>query len=294
MDTNKKKWIYLIIVSVIWGSTFILIKRALLGLSAYQIGGLCIIMTTFLLLPFGIKKCKYLKKREWCWIAIIGFLSSFLPPVFLGLAQQGINSSVSSIINSSTPLNTVLIGVVLFGVFISRVQIFGVLIGMFGGLLLFYSDSYGVDQNYYYGIFVLASSLAYALNINIVKKYLSHIDSLTVITASFITILIPALILVYFSGFFDNILQDLEMQQSLIYLGLFALFGNAISKVVFNELIVISSPIFAASVNYLIPLVAIAWGLLDGEKLGRTQLIGGIIIVLGVFLVNKKQIKKLE
>ncbi len=293
MSNQKKKWIYLVVLSLIWGSSFILIKRSLVGLTAFQVGGLRILMTTLFLLPVGLKSCAVIKKSEWKWIAITGFLSSFFPPILFALAQTEIDSAVTSIFNSLTPLNTTLVGVLLFGLVIKKKQIIGVIIGLLGTFVLIYAGAeFNPDQNYYYAFFVLASSLGYAFNINIIKKRLGHISALAITTGNFIVIVVPAIVLVYYTGFFETVWESPEMHVALIYLSVLSLFGTAVSKVLFNELIHISSPVFSASVTYVIPLVAVLWGVLDGEQLNLYQLIGGLIILIGVYLVNKKNSSK--
>lgn len=217
-------------------------------------------------------------------------MSSFFPPFLFALAQTEIDSGTTSIFNSVVPLFTTLVGMALFGVVVTRRQVWGVLIGLLGTLALIVAGvEFDPDQNYGYSVFILASALGYALNINIVKKHLAHLSPLTVTTASFAVAFLPALVLVCFSGFFGRVGHDVQMYGSLGYLLVLALLGTSIANILFNRLIHLSSPVFAASVTYTIPLVAVFWAVLDGETLNLYQLAGGGIILFGVWLVNKRR-----
>jgi len=226
---------------------------------------------------------------DWKWIFLAGLLSSFFPPFLFALAQTELDSGVTSIFNSVVPLFTTIVGLVLFGAIITKRQIAGVFIGLFGTLALIVTGmEFDPDQNYWYSIFILLSALGYALNINIIKKHLAHLSPLTVTTGSFAVAFIPAMVIVFYSGFFNVVGSDMQMQTALWYLLALAFLGTAIANIYFNKLIHLSNPVFAASVTYTIPIVAVFWGIWDGETINLYQLIGGVIILFGVYLVNRK------
>jgi len=295
MNNRQAKWVYLIILSFIWGSSFILIKKSLVELSAIQVGALRIIFTSFFLFTVGFKKVKEIKKKDWKWIAWSGFLGSFFPPFLFAIAQTELDSAIASILNSLTPLNTSIIGVLLFGVLITKRQILGVVIGLTGTIILIAKGAeFNPNQNYWYSILIITSSLGYAFNINILKKHLSNLSALSIAVGNFVCILLPAIVILIFTGFFNQIFSSPEMQKGLIYVLVLALFGTAIAKVLFNKLISVASPVFAASVTYTMPLIAVFWGVIDEESLSIYQLLGGVVILLGVYLANKKNNKSLE
>ncbi|MGJ8737052.1 DMT family transporter [Zobellia laminariae] len=290
MNDYNKKWLYLILLSLVWGSSFILIKKALIGLTPVQLGGLRIVFASLILFLFGFRSIRTLSIKDWKWVTWAGLLSSFFPPFLFALAQTQIDSGVTSILNSVVPLLTTLVGVLLFGALITKRQVGGVFIGLAGTIALVVAGmDFNPNQNYWYSIFILLSALAYALNINIIKKHLNHLSPLAVTTASFSVAFLPALALVFYSGFFNEVQGNITMQSSLWYLLILAVVGTAIANIFFNKLIQLSSPVFAASVTYLIPLVAIFWGVLDGESLNAYQLFGGVVILLGVWMVNRRK-----
>tara|TARA_R110002050_G_scaffold96981_2_gene201722 strand:+ start:2470 stop:3378 length:909 start_codon:yes stop_codon:yes gene_type:complete len=285
-----QKWGYLIILSMIWGSSFILIKKSLLGFTPMQVGGLRILFASLLLFLLGFNSLKTLRKADWKWVIIAGLCSSFFPPFFFALAQTEISSGITSILNSVSPLFTTLVGIALFGLALKGRQILGVFIGLLGTVVLIAEGmENNINQNYWYSFFIIFSALGYAFNINIIKKHLSHLSSLAVTTASFGVAFFPALILLVYSGFFSHFVNNTGMQHAVWYLLALALLGTALANILFNKLINLSSPVFAASVTYLIPLVAVLWGFLDGERISIVQLLGGLIILFGVWLVNRKK-----
>ena len=283
------KWFYLIALSLIWGSSFILIKKALIGLEASQLGSLRIIFSSIFIFFIAWKKIFTIKKIEWKWITLSAFLGSFFPAFLFAFAEKEIDSSVASIINSIVPLNTLILGMIIFKIQSTKRQIVGVLLGFFGTYLLISSGlQLNPDQNYNYTGLVILCWFLYALNVNIIKKYLQHLSALTITVGHFTAIIIPAVLVFLFSDFDFSSLGKEEVKISIFYVFILALFGTALAKIIFNKLIKISSPVFASSVTYSMLIVSIFWGIVDGEKFSIYQLIATFIIVFGVILTNKK------
>ncbi|WP_396192168.1 DMT family transporter [Flavobacterium sp.] len=288
MQTATLKWLLLTILALIWGSSFILIKKGLVGLSPMQLGSLRIIFSALFLLIIGFKSLTQIKQYQWKYIALTSLFGTFIPAFLFAVAQTQISSSVSSILNSLTPLNTLIIGGVAFGLTFKRSQILGVIIGLIGTLLLIINGALNhPNQNYWYTILVLIASICYATNVNLLKKYLSDVKPLSISTGNFAVMLVPALI-VLFSTDFMNVVANAEVQNSMIYIVILGVVGTGIANIIFFKLIQMSSPVFATSVTYLIPIVAFFWGLLDNEMLTPIQFIGAFIILVGVYLSSKK------
>ena len=283
------KWFYLIALSLIWGSSFILIKKALVGLEPSQLGSLRIIFSSIFIFLIAWRNIFSIKKIEWKWITISAFLGSFFPAFLFAFAEKEIDSSVASIINSIVPLNTLILGMIIFKIESTKRQIIGVLVGFFGTYLLISSGlKLNPDQNYNYAGLVILCSFLYALNVNIIKKYLQHLSALTITVGHFTAIILPAVLVFLFSDFEFSSLEKDEVKTSIFYVFILALFGTALAKIIFNKLIKISSPVFASSVTYSMLIVSIFWGIVDGEKFSVYQLIATLIIVFGVILTNKK------
>jgi drug/metabolite transporter (DMT)-like permease len=288
MDSKQLKWVYLITLALIWGSSFILIKRGLVGLTPMQLGSLRIIFAALFLLLIGFKSLAKIPPHQWKYIALTATLGTFFPAYLFAMAQTQIDSSVSSILNSLTPLNTLIFGVLAFGLTFRRAQVFGVIIGLLGTFLLIINGAlHHPEQNYYYAILVLIASICYAVNVNLIKKYLSDLSPLSISTGNFLVLLLPALIILFFSGFFEVIAVE-SVQHSVFFVLILGVMGTGIANIIFFKNIQISSPVFATSVTYLIPVVAFGWGLLDNEMLTPVQFLGAFIILFGVYLSAKK------
>ena len=286
--TKQLKWFYLLVLSLIWGSSFILIKKGLVGLTAFQLGSLRIIFASLFLLLIGFKSLLKIPSHQWKYIALTSIFGTFVPAYLFAIAETQIDSSITAILNSLTPLSTLILGAVFFGITFRRSQIWGVFIGLLGSLLLVFNGAvHHPEQNYYYSILVIVASLCYALNVNLLKKYLSDLTPLSITTGNFLILLFPALGILFFTGFFDVVHVE-KVQHSLLFILVLGVVGTGIANIIFFKLIQISSPVFATSVTYLIPVVAFFWGLLDHEMLTPVQGIGAFVILIGVYLSAKK------
>lgn len=288
MESKQIKWGYLLVLSLIWGSSFILIKKGLVGLTALQVGSLRIVFAAFFLLLIGFKSLSKIPKDKWKFIAITSVFGTFVPAFLFAIAETELDSSVTAILNSLTPLNTLVLGAVFFGVQFQRRQMWGVLIGLCGSLLLVFNGAMNhPNQNYYYAILVIIAAVCYAVNVNLIKRYLHDLSPLSISTGNFLFLLFPALIILFATGFAD-IIEVQEAQESIMFIMILGVVGTGIANILFFKLIQISSPVFATSVTYLIPVVAFFWGLLDNEMLTSVQFFGALIILVGVYLSAKK------
>ncbi len=288
MKAQQLKWIYLIILALIWGSSFILIKRGLVGLEPMQVGSLRIVFAAIFLLIIGFRNLPKIPLHQWKYLALTALFGTFIPAFLFSIAQTQIDSSVSSILNSLTPLNTLIIGTLLFGLQFKRIQIIGVFIGFLGTSLLILNGAiHHPNQNYYYAILVLIATICYATNVNLIKRYLSDLSPLSISTGNFTVMLVPAIVILFSSGFMDTI-HHVEVQKSVFFVMILGIVGTGIANIIFFRLIQMATPVFATSVTYLIPIVAFFWGMLDNEFLTFVQLIGALIILFGVYLTSKK------
>ena len=290
MNTEQKKWFYLFLLALTWGSSFILIKKGLLGLSPFQLGSLRTVMSSLFIFIIGFKSLKTIQSHQWKWIIITGFIGTFFPSFLFAFAETEVDSGIVSILNSLVPLNTVLIGLAVFKITSTKTQVFGVILGFVGAsMLIFNSMELHPDQNYLYAGFVILATVMYASSVNIIKRYLQDVKPIAIATGNFVAIIIPAILVLSFSNFFTTeTFQNDTIYMSIGYVVILSLFGTVMAKIIFNSLIQISSPVFASSVAYLMPLVALLWGLLDGEVFGINQGLASSLILLGVYLVNKK------
>ncbi len=285
-----EKWMYLGVISLVWGSSFILMKKALLGFTPIQIGALRILISGFLLLGVAFDKILKIEKRHWLPIAQVAFIASFFPAFFFAFVIDEIDSSVSAVFSSLTPLITMILGALFFGFSYQKKQIIGIFVGLLGTLLLILSGvENNPDQNYFYTLLILLSSFGYALSLNIIKSKLQDANAMAITAGGFLLLLPFAFLVLLFSGFHESNFSREIVQHSLGYVFLLSLLGTAFAKVLFNKLVQISTPVFSSSVTYLITVVAVSWGFLDGERLSFYQMAAISVVLTGVYLVNKKK-----
>lgn len=297
MTITIKKWVYLFILSIIWGSSYILIKKGLVGLTPLQLGSIRIVMTTLILSAFGWKHLQKIPRKAWKWIVMTGFFGTFFPSYLFAFAETVIDSSVAAVLNGMTPLFTLMLGLLFFKSKFKWIKMIGVLVG-FGGTLVLVSNEFTIRSgaNSFYAFLVVAATLCYSINVNLIKYKLEGIPALAIALGNFISIIIPALgILIYVEFPWLEITVSSEVSTSLGYIFILSLIGTALAKVMFNELVSISTPVFSISITYLLPIVAIGWGILDGEQFRLIQWLGCGLILFGVYLItDKKRPKKKE
>lgn len=289
MQDNHKRWIFLIFLSLIWGSSFILMKRGLESFTAVQVGALRVSIAAGTLVIFGFKHLKIISKDNILQLFLAGLLGNFIPAFLFAKAQSQLDSGITGILNSLVPLFTVVIGIYIFKIKVKSIQILGIIIGLIGTLILVLKGAeVNANTNYYYTLFIVAASISYAFNSNLLKKYLYKEKALSITVSAFSMFLIPSLIILFSTGFFSQYTFQPQQNSSLMYISILAIVGTAISVAIFNQLIKISSPVFASSVTYLIPIVAVTWAVFDGESLHWIQFLGTAIILSGVYMVNRR------
>ena len=288
MFSKHLKWILLFVLALIWGSSFILIKRGLIGLTPYQLGSLRIIFATVFLLIIGFKSIATIPHVKWKYIALTALIGTFMPVYLFAIAETEISSSITAVLNSLTPLGALIIGVLAFGLNVQRRQVFGVFIGLLGSILLIVNGAANnPEQNYWYALLVIFAAFCYSLNVNLIKKYLSDVKPIAITAGNFIVLLVPALVVLFSSDFVVDV-QRSEVQHSMIYIAILGIVGTGIANIIYFKLIHMSSPIFASSVTYMIPVVAFFWGILDHELFSPMQYVGAVIIFVGIYLSAKK------
>ncbi len=294
MKESNLKYVYLVVLSIIWGTSFILIKKALgqsedgsLVLQPLQLGALRTMISGTILIAIGWKAFTRTKKKDWPWLALSGLLGTFFPAFLFAYAQTEIDSAVSAILNSTVPLITLILGAAVFGISFSKRQLLGVIIGLSGAIGLVLAGMQGnPEQNYLFAGLVLIACCCYASNVNIIKRYLQNIKPLAIATANFIFIL-PLAIIVFLSA--DGASLEFTSQPVLRSLGfilILCLFGTVAAKIMFNKLVQMTSPVFASSVTYLMPVIGLTWGTLDGENFTFWQAIATGVIIMAVILVT--------
>ncbi len=291
MKIQSLKWIYLATLSVVWGSSYILIKWGLVALSPLQLGSLRLLITTVALLLVGYSSLLSLSKYHWKWLAITGYVGTFFPAFLFAFAQQYIDSAIAAILNALTPLLTLLFGMFFFHVKIQRNQFFGVGIGLIGSVGLVWGGIHtATNINPLYTILIFAASCCYAINIHFIKTHLAQVGVMAITLGNFVFMAPAALVVLILSDFFTaQTFSHPEVYPAIGYITILALAGSAFAKYLFNKFVKITSAVFASSVTYTLPVVALFWGVYDGEVITQFQLLSAAVILVGVYLSHKKK-----
>lgn len=264
--------------------------------SATEVGTLRVVLSCLFLLPIAIYHVRRISKKHFLYLSISGFVGSLIPALLFAKAQTVIDSGLAGTLNSLTPLFTLLLGLVFFKLQTKWYNVLGVFIAMFGAIALIYvnADS-GFIFNFKYALLVIIATLCYAFNVNFIKVYLKELKSIIITAFSFFYIGVPlTLYVLFFSEIPNKLMADAETFKGLGYLLILSIAGTGLALIFFNKLIKISSPVFASSVTYLIPIVAIIWGIIDGESFHLLYFLCFLLILSGIFLINITPYRKLN
>lgn len=286
---NLKSVGILILLSIIWGSSFILIKKALIAFKPVDVGLLRIVLTMLTFIPVIIIKRQEINWKKWKLFLLVGLTGSGLPAVLFAVAQTQVSSSVAGVLNSMTPVFTLIIGFVLFKKKIIKYQVFGIVFGFAGALLLLLGDqSTSLSVNLAYGSLVILATIMYAFNANAINAFFHDTKPIIISAVSFSLLGPASLVYLMFSGFFTDLMTHEHAIYSFSSVLFLAVIGTGICTVIFFKLLQDTDAVFASSVAFIIPIVALFWGIFDGEQLYISQLAGVLAVLIGIYLIKKK------
>lgn len=266
-----------------------LIKEGMKALSPYQVATLRILSAGIVLIPFTAKAIKQIPKNKFILVVLSGLIGSFFPAYLFCIAETKIDSSLAGILNALTPLFVVTVGISFFNLQITTKKIWGIIIGFLGLFLLFTSNGQLDFKNITYSAYILIATLFYGINVNLVGKHLQRTGSLNIATIAFVILIIPCLIILFYTGFFSLPLLNKNVLLSTASSSILGIMGTAIASILFYMLIKRAGALFASMVTYGIPFVAVFWGYLLHEQTTAMQLISLGIILAGVYLTNSNK-----
>ncbi len=281
-------WLLLLLLSFIWGSSFILMKKGLDSFSYQQVAALRIFIAFIVLMPFTLNYIFKIPRKFWFYLTLAAFLGNGFPPFLFTKAQTHLSSSMAGILNALTPLFTFVLGILIFKTAAIWYKFLGVTLGLIGAMGLLLSSGGNNFDNLAYGAYVIIATICYALGTNIIKKYLQDINPLHMTGFFFFVTGVPLGIYLFSTDFIEVMATCDDALNSLIYVALLAVFGSAVSLILWNTLIQKTDAVFASSVTYMMPAFAIMWGLFDGEHFLPIYIPMLILILIGVYLTNRK------
>lgn len=287
VDKRVVDWSLFVMLSVIWGSSFILMKVGMEGLSPYQVASIRILSAGLVLLPFGWRSFKAVDRRKWPLIFLSGLLGTFFPAYLFCMAETRIDSSLAGILNALTPIFTLLIGALFFHHTVGPGKWAGVALGFLGLVMLILSGSQQVSFSYLgHASFILIATLLYGVNVNMVNRHLREVGSREIATVAF-TMLIPLSFgILAATGYFNMDVGDVFLRSTGAS-ALLGVLGTAAASILFYMLLKRAGPLMSSMVTYGIPFVAVFWGVLSGESIGMAQMGCLLVILMGVYLANR-------
>jgi len=283
--TEKRKiwhWLVLALLSIIWGTSYILMKKGLESFSSLQVGSLRILITFLCLLPIALKNLSKLNRSNILSIFLIGLMGSAIPAFLFPLAETRISSSLAGMLNALSPVFTLLLGIFVYKRRAIKTQVVGIFLGLIGAAGLLYNGSLTIN---YYGLFVVLATLLYGFSSNEVSK-VKDMNGIQIAALSFFLTSPIAIIYLMFSDI-SAAVHTPNWAMNLSYIAILAIFGSAFALALFYVLIRDTSPIFGATVTYFIPIVATIWGFLDNEQFSYSMLISVSVIFVGVYIINR-------
>ena len=292
-ENSLKNWFLLIILTFIWGTSFILIKRGLEVFSPGEVGAYRMVAAASLLLPLSLPRIKHLSKNQVKNLLLAGMLGSFIPAFLFPLAQMELSSSLTGVLNALTPLFVVLVGALFFNTKITRRNSIGLVIAFIGVVILVaYKESGGWDSLTginAYALFVIIACICYSFNLHVIKTRFTKLNSIEISSISLLLILPMALIYLFAGTQFSyKLATHPQAWEALGYVTILGMVGTAAGLILFNIMVKSASPFFASLVTYTIPIVAIMWGVWDGEVLLFGHYVGIAAVIFGVWIGNKK------
>lgn len=286
--TNKAvQWITLILLALTWGSSFILMKRGLIYFSPTEVAAFRISVAMLVLLPIALRNLSSFKGKI-LPLFFAGLFGNAIPAFLFALGQTQISSSLSGMLNSLTSLFTLLIGILFFGMAAMRWQIIGVIVALVGALgVIGFENLTQFSDAGKYSLLIIIAAGCYGIGVNVIKSKLHDVKPTHITSLSFLMVGPPLFIyLLVGTNFLYTLTTNQESWLGVFYLSLLAIVGTAIAVIMFNRLIKETTAVFATTVTYLIPIVALGWGFVDGERVTMTQVSFMALILVGIFLIN--------
>lgn len=288
MERTVKNYLSVVILAIIWGSSFILMKKGLEVFNYLQVANVRIFIAFITLIPLMPKAFKLVKRRHFFPIVITALLGNGIPAILFAKAQTYLDSSLVGILNSTVPLFTIIIGVLFFKIKPNSANIIGVLVGLLGVFFLTINSINTKIMLDTYVFIVILATIFYAMSMNVIKNYLQDLNASSITSIAFLIIGPFSFVYLSKTDFLYQLNSHHGAYKALGYIALLSIFGTSMASIIFNKLLNRSTAIFTSSITYLIPVVAIFWGFLDGEIITINHIVGFIIILCGVYLVNRE------
>jgi drug/metabolite transporter (DMT)-like permease len=293
MSKQTISWLLLLLLACIWGSSFILMKKGMFAedgtaiFSSEQVGSLRMLIAALALLPISIGKLKKLSWKNILPLAIVGFCGNFFPAFLFTYAETGISSGLAGMLNSFTPIFTIIIGFLFFKTKLTNKQIIGTVIGTLGIIaLVLTGKTASLNGDWDHILAIVLATLLYAISLTTIKNKLSNFNSFEITSLAFLIIFPFSICGFFLTDTIQTFNSNPMANQGIFYIIILSIVGTALAVVLFNRIIAFSSALFASSVTYFIPIVAVLIGFTFGETINLWQVLSMLIVLSGVIIAN--------
>lgn len=287
MGNKLINWLLFIGLSLIWGSSFLLIKIGLENLSPYEVASLRILSAGVVLIPFSYRAFKQIPSNKIIFVVLSGLIGSFFPAFLFCIAETKLDSALTGMLNSLTPLCAVIIGTTFFKMKTSIPKLTGIMVGLVGLFFLVSPAGQLHLNNFRYILLIILATILYAINVNVVSRKLGGVGAINTASVAFVLLIIPCLLVLFLAGYFSLPFSDVGIIKSTVAGCVLGMLGTAFATILFYRLVKSAGPLFSAMVTYGIPFVAAGWGVVYGEHVTLFQIGCLGIILCGVYLANK-------
>jgi len=264
-------------------------KIGLKSFTSHQAAAIRMLLASLVLLPLAIKNLRNLKKKDLRSLLIAGFIGSFIPAFLFTKAQTRIDSSLAGMLNSLTPVFALVIGLLFHKTKTGWMQVLGLFLGLVGAVgLISLGEGVSLKNINTYAFFIVLATIMYGTNVNVIKSFLTHLNGAQITSLSFM-FLWPVALAYLLTTDFKPVFENPAWYYHLLALAALGIIGTALAMLLMNSLIRYSSAVFATSVTYIIPIFAIMWGIIDGEKITILHIACMVVIMMGVYLINTRQ-----
>ncbi|MBK7886116.1 MAG: EamA family transporter [Bacteroidetes bacterium] len=283
------KWLMLFSLALIWGSSFILMKRGLTAFRPDQVASIRMLVACLASLPLAFSRLRHIKWESAKYMAVVGIVGSGIPAFLFATAQTRISSYLAGMLNALTPVFTLILGSLFFHSKFTGRQIAGVMIGFIGAAgLVFVRSGGGLSADAGFAFLIVIATCCYGISVNTIKTFLSGQDTLLISSVSLLAVGIPYGIYLFTTDFVERLFTLPEAGVAFASLATLSIFGTALSNILYFQLVKTAGPLFASAVTYLMPVIALAWGMADGETLHPIHLFAMLAILAGVGLISWK------
>jgi len=276
-------------LALIWGSSFILMKRGLTAFRPDQVASIRMLVACLASLPLAFSRLRHIKWESAKYMAVVGIVGSGIPAFLFATAQTRISSYLAGMLNALTPVFTLILGSVFFHSKFTGRQIAGVMIGFVGAAgLVFVRSGGGISADAGFAFLIVVATCCYGISVNTIKTFLAGQDTLLISSVSLLAVGIPYGIYLFTTDFIERLLTFPQAGVAFASLATLSIFGTALSNILYFQLVKTAGPLFASAVTYLMPVIALAWGIADGEMLHPLHLFAMLAILAGVGLISWK------